>query len=87
MSDDEAFEFILKAGIPICQALSDVLRAPKDMVPKLLGAYISEFAEQIEPGGRNNIKLVKYLTGSVGAVVGLLLAKRVCPPEEEPFGE
>lgn len=43
-------------------------------MPKPLGMYIKEMAEAIEPGGINNTKLVKYLTGSTGAIVGLMAA-------------
>lgn len=74
MNDTKAFDYILNCGLPICGAIHKILKAPPELMPRLLGAYIKELAEAIEPGGINNTKLVKYLTGSTGAIVGLMLA-------------
>lgn len=74
MNDAEALDYILSGGIRICEGIKQIIEAPPDLMPKLLGAYIKEMAEAIEPGGINNTKLVKYLTGSTGAIVGLMMA-------------
>lgn len=74
MNDEEALDYILACGIPICESIKQIAEAPPELMPKLLGAYIKEMAEAIEPGSINNTKLVKYLTGSTGAVVGLMIA-------------
>lgn len=74
MNDTEALDYILSCGLPICDAINKICEAPPELMPKLLGAYIKEMAEAIEPGGINNTKLVKYLTGSTGAIVGLMAA-------------
>lgn len=74
MNDVEALDYILSRGIPICEGIKQILQAPPELIPKLLGAYIKELAEAIEPDGINNTKLVKYLTGSTGAIVGLMMA-------------
>lgn len=73
MNDAEALDYILRCGIPICEVISKISEAPPELMPKLLGSYIKEMAEAIEPGGINNTKLVKYLTGSTGAIVGLMV--------------
>lgn len=74
MNDAEVLGYILGSGIPIYAGIKRIIQAPPEMMPRLLGAYIKELAEAIEPGGINNTKLVKYLTGSTGAIVGLMLA-------------
>lgn len=74
MNDTEALDYILSSGIPICESIKTIAEAPPELMPKLLGIYIKEMAEAIEPGGINNTKLVKYLTGSTGAIVGLMAA-------------
>ena len=74
MNDVEALNYILNCGIPICESIKQILKAPPELMPKLLGVYIKEMAEAIEPGGINNTKLVKYLTGSTGAIIGLMMA-------------
>ena len=74
MNDTEALDYILSCGIPICESIKTITQAPPELMPKLLGIYIKEMAEAIEPGGINNTKLVKYLTGSTGAIVGLMAA-------------
>ena len=74
MNDAETLDYILSSGIPICESIATIIQAPPELMPKLLGVYIKEMAEAIEPGGINNTKLVKYLTGSTGAIVGLMAA-------------
>ena len=74
MNDTEALDYILSCGIPICESIKTITQAPPELMPKLLGMYIKEMAEAIEPGGINNTKLVKYLAGSTGAIVGLMAA-------------
>lgn len=74
MNDAEALDYILSSGIPICESIKTITQAPQELMPKLLGMYIKEMAEAIEPGGINNTKLVQYLTGSTGAIVGLMAA-------------
>ena len=74
MNDAEALDCILDSGIPVCDVIKAIIQAPPEVIPKLLGEYIKEMAEHIEPGGINNTKLVKYLTRSTGAIVGLMLA-------------
>ena len=74
MNDAEALDYILSCGIPICEGIERIIQVPLELMPRLLGAYIKEMAEAIEPGGINNTKLVKYLTGSTGAIVGIMLA-------------
>jgi hypothetical protein len=76
MNDAEVLDYILSCGIPICESIKTITQAPPELMPKLLGMYIKEMAEAIEPGGINNTKLIKYLTGSTGAIVGLMLAAR-----------
>ena len=74
MNDTEALDYILSCGIPVCEGIKTITQAPPELMPKLLGMYIKEMAKAIEPGGMNNTKLVKYLTGSTGAIVGLMVA-------------
>lgn len=74
MNDAEALDYILDSGIPICDVIKVIVQAPPKLMPKLLAEYITKTAEHIEPGGMNNMKLVKYLTGSTGAIVGLMIA-------------
>lgn len=83
MNDAEALDYILSSGIPICEAIKQIIEAPPKLMPKLLGMYIKEMAEAIEPGGINNTKLVKYLTGSTGAIVGLMMAGRAVRTAKE----
>lgn len=74
MNDAEALDYILSCGIPICEIIKTITEAPPELMPKLLSMYIKEMAEAVEPGGINNTKLVKYLTSSTGAIVGLMVA-------------
>lgn len=74
MNDAEALDYILECGIEVCHIIKRIAQAPPEVMPKMLGVYIKEMAEAIEPGGINNTKLVKYLTGSAGAILGLMLA-------------
>lgn len=83
MNDTEALNYILSCGIPICENIKTIIKAPPELVPKLLGVYIKEMAEAIEPGGINNTKLLEYLTGSTGAIVGLMAAGRAVRTAKE----
>lgn len=83
MTDEEALDYMLSSGLPICEAIKTITQAPPEQIPKLLGTYIRTMAETIEPGGINNLKLVKYLTGSTGAIVGLMNAGRAVRKAEE----
>jgi hypothetical protein len=74
MNGTEALDYILDSGIPICNVINAIVQAPSELMPKLLAEYITKTVEHIEPGGINNTKLVKYLTGSTGAIVGLMIA-------------
>lgn len=83
MNDAEALDYMLARGIPICKGIHQIIQAPPEQVPRLLGAYIKELAEAIEPGGINNTKLVSYLTGSTGAIVGLMAAGKAVRTAKE----
>lgn len=83
MNDAEALDYILGCGIQVCESIKTIAQAPPELMPKLLGAYIKEMAEAIEPGGINNTRLVKYLTGSTGAIVGLMIAGSAIRTAEE----
>lgn len=83
MNDAEALDYILDCGLPICEAIRKITQMPPELIPKLLGAYIKDMAEAIEPGGINNTRLVKYLTGSTGAIVGLMAAGSIVRATEE----
>ncbi|MBS7358961.1 MAG: hypothetical protein KIG84_10115 [Bacteroidales bacterium] len=84
MDDTEALKlaYILDCGLPICEAISEVIKTPPELVPKVLGTYIKKMAEAIEPGGINNTKLVKYLISSTGAIIGLMIARAIRTAEE-----
>lgn len=84
MNDTEALklDYMLDCGLPVCEAISKVIETPPELVPEALGAYIKEMAEAIEPGGINNTKLVKYLTGSTGAIIGLMITRAIHTAKE-----
>ena len=83
MTSTEALDYILDSGIPVCNVIQAIVQAPPELMPKLLAEYITKMAEHIEPGGMNNTKLVKHLTGSTGAIVGLMIAGRaICTAKE-----
>jgi hypothetical protein len=83
MNDAEALDYILSCGIPICESIERIIKAPPELMSKLLGVYIKKMAEAIEPGGINNTELIKYLTGSTGAIVSLMLAGSTIRTAEE----
>lgn len=74
MNEADALDYILDSGMPVCDVIKAIVQAPPELIPKLLAEYITKMAEYIESGGMNNTRLVKYLTGSTGAIVGLMIA-------------